>query len=114
MFELKYDGFRLFAANRRGRAELQSRNGTELADRFPEIATELLELPDMVIDGELVILDGEGRPQFDRLSKRSRRTRPVAINHGARMDPACLFAFDLLELDGEACDRARYSNARRC
>jgi bifunctional non-homologous end joining protein LigD len=101
IFELKYDGFRMLASNRGGRAELLSRNGTDFADRFPEIATELLELTDMIVDGELVILDREGRPQFDRLSKRSRRTRQVAIDHGARTDPACLFVFDLLELDGD-------------
>jgi ATP-dependent DNA ligase len=101
VFELKYDGFRMFAAHRRDRAELVSRNGTDFASRFQEIAGELLELPDVVVDGELVILDGEGRPQFDRLSRRARRSRPVAIEHGSRMDPAVLFVFDLLELDGE-------------
>jgi bifunctional non-homologous end joining protein LigD len=101
IFELKYDGFRMLAANRGGRAELVSRRGNDFAARFPEIATELLALPGVVLDCELVVLDAAGRPQFDRLSKRSRRTRRFLIDNAARADPACLFAFDILELGGE-------------
>jgi len=101
IFELKYDGFRTLAAHRGGRAELVNRRGNDFADRFPEISAELLELPNVVLDGELVILDAAGRPQFDRLSKRSRRTRRFSIDHAARADPACIFAFDILELDGK-------------
>jgi ATP-dependent DNA ligase len=54
-----------------------------------------------VLDGELVILDADGRPQFERLSRRSRLKRRISIEHGARTDPACFFAFDMLELEGE-------------
>jgi bifunctional non-homologous end joining protein LigD len=101
IFELKYDGFRMVAAHRGGGADLVSRRGTDFADRFPEIMTELLELPHVVLDGELVVLDAAGRPQFDRLVKRSRRTRRFLIDNAARSAPACLFAFDILELDGK-------------
>ena len=89
------------AAHRRGVAELVSRRGNDFADRFPEIAEELLELPDVVFDAELVILDAEGRRQFERLVSRSRRTRWISIQHGARMDAAVLFVFDIFELAGE-------------
>jgi bifunctional non-homologous end joining protein LigD len=104
IFELKYDGFRMLAAHRGGRAELVSRRGNHFADRFPEIATEMLKLPNVVLDAELVVLDPDGKPNFERLmqrSRRTRRTRRISIDHGARTDPAVLFAFDVLEFDGE-------------
>ena len=101
IFELKYDGFRMFASSRDSEIQLLSRRGNDFADRFPEIAIELLELPDVVLDGELVVLDVQGKPQFDRLSRRSRLSRDVSIKHGARTDPACLFVFDILEIAGD-------------
>jgi len=48
-----------------------------------------------------VILADNGVPHFERLVRRSRCTRRVSIDHGARTDPACLWVFDVLELDGE-------------
>jgi len=100
IFELKYDGFRMLAAHRNGRAELVSRRGNDFADRFPEISTQLLKLPTTVLDAELVILDHDGVPDFERLMRRSRLTRRISIDHGARANPACLWVFDVLELAG--------------
>src|SRR5688572_14341530 len=93
IFELKHDGFRVLAAHRKGRAELTSRRGNDFADRFPEIATALLQLPPVVLDSELVILKGDGRSDFERLWRRSRLKRATWIKHSARSAPACLFAF---------------------
>ncbi len=101
IFELKYDGIRMLAAHRDGAVELVSRRGTDFADRFPEVTAELLDLPELVLDGELVVMDSKGHPQFDRLSRRSRLKRPIEIERGARTDPACFFAFDVLEIAGE-------------
>ncbi len=61
IFELKYDGFRMLAASRDGNAELISRRGIDYTDRFPEIADDLSELPEAVLDAELVIVD-QGTP----------------------------------------------------
>jgi bifunctional non-homologous end joining protein LigD len=101
IFELKHDGFRMLAVNRPDRAELVSRRGNDFADRFPEIVDELIKLPDVILDCELVMVDAEGRSDFERLARRSRLRRAISIQHGARTAPACLFAFDLLELDGK-------------
>jgi ATP-dependent DNA ligase len=46
---------------------MQTRKGNELLGFFPEIAAELVKLPDMVIDGERVVLDDEGKPEFHQL-----------------------------------------------
>jgi bifunctional non-homologous end joining protein LigD len=58
-------------------------------------------LPDLVFDGELVVLDTEGRPQFDRLRRRCAMRNPLTMMQAARDDPAAIFAFDLLELRGK-------------
>jgi len=100
IFELKYDGFRILATKHGSSVALLSRRGTDFTDRFPEIATELAMLPDVVLDGELVSLDDGGRPQFEKLVRRSRLKRKISIDHGARTEPAALFVFDILELCG--------------
>jgi ATP-dependent DNA ligase len=52
-----------------------------------------------VLDGELVVLDDHGRPQFERLKARAAKRKPESIREGAAADPAVLFAFDLLSVD---------------
>jgi bifunctional non-homologous end joining protein LigD len=101
IFELKYDCFRMFASSRDSEPQLISCRGTDYTERFPEIAVELLQLPDVVLHGELVVLDDKRAPQFDRLTCRSRMTKPISIKHGSRTDPACLFVFDILEVAGD-------------
>ena len=101
IFELKYDGFRMLATHLGKHAELVSRRGTDFSDRFPEVIAELLALPDVVLDAELVMLDENGHPVFERLIRRSRLKKRISIEHGSRTDPAVLFAFDVLELKGK-------------
>jgi bifunctional non-homologous end joining protein LigD len=68
---------------------------------FPEIGACLAALPPLTLDGELVMLDNEGRPRFDPLQRRFRMKRSVNIAHAAKTEPAVLFAFDMLELCGK-------------
>jgi bifunctional non-homologous end joining protein LigD len=93
-------------------ASCRSPPGNDFADRFPEIATALLELPPIVIDCELVMQNPDGRSDFERLAKRSRLKRAMSIEHAARTTPACLYAFDLLDLKGKDV-RSRALTARK-
>jgi bifunctional non-homologous end joining protein LigD len=62
---------------------------------FPEVADALLTLPmGTALDGELVILDAEGRPQFERLARAWAATERTA-RMAARRSPAALMAFDI-------------------
>ena len=64
--------------------------------QFPEVVQALQAIDaDWVIDGELVVCDDYGRPQWDRLQKRSVFHRPDRVAIAAAADPACMFAFDL-------------------
>lgn len=58
LFEIKWDGQRGIATIKDGAVSLQSRTGkTDLTERFPWVVEELAELPNCVLDGELVTLD---------------------------------------------------------
>src|SRR5437762_10398261 len=75
--------------------------GNDLLPWFPEIAAELVELPDVVIDGELVMLDKEGKPEFHKLRGRCAIRDPLRIMAAAQARPAAIFAFDLLYWAGK-------------
>jgi bifunctional non-homologous end joining protein LigD len=100
LYELKYDGFRVLVMRKRDRVRLLSRRGKDLSKNFPEIIDGMSELPDVVLDGELVILDARGVPQFDRLRRRALLRRDIAIQNAALWEPAAIFVFDILSLSG--------------
>jgi bifunctional non-homologous end joining protein LigD len=52
------------------------------------------------MDGELVILDEQGRPSFQRLQNRARVSRAPDIRHAAVDNPATVYVFDLMALEG--------------
>lgn len=85
--EVKYDGFRALAALSGGQVALRSRNGIDLAGRFPSVvqAVRTLGADELVLDGEIVAR-GSRRSSFQDLQR----------SHGQ----ASYVAFDLLWLDG--------------
>ena len=101
IFELKYDGFRVLAIREGEKARLLSRRGNDLADCFPEIVACLRDLPHMVLDGELVVLDKQGKPDFERLRRRALIKKSLNVEHAARAEPAAVFAFDVLLCRGK-------------
>ncbi len=101
IFELKYDGFRALVERKDGAVRIFYRSGRGATEIFPEIAEAVTALPfDLVLDGEIVIVDGNGRPDFNALQRRGQRTRQIDVARAAAASPATFFAFDLLALDG--------------
>jgi bifunctional non-homologous end joining protein LigD len=98
VFELKYDGFRMLAAGGAGEARLFYKSGHDATRIFPELSQAVAGLPfrGLILDGEAVVLDAEGRPNFQRLQKRGLRVRLADVEHAAAASPATLFVFDLL------------------
>mgnify|MGYP003609229053 CR=1 FL=1 len=99
--EIKHDGARGLARVHDGQVLLQSRPGNNLTGRFPEVTAALSNLlPDRVIlDGEIVTLDADRRPDFQRLQRRLTLNRPSTLQQ--RAIPARYLIFDILHLDGE-------------
>jgi bifunctional non-homologous end joining protein LigD len=91
--EVKYDGYRMVCRIERGRARLISRNGKDWTNAFPSVAKDLATLPVKTawIDGEVVVLDAEGRTNFQALQN--------ALT-GAPARGLAFFAFDLIYCDG--------------
>ena len=98
VFELKYDGFRMVAAGGEGEARLFYKSGHDATRIFPELAAAVAALPfrGVILDGEAVVLDEQGHPDFQRLQRRGLRVRPADVQHAAAASPATLFVFDLL------------------
>ena len=65
-----------------------------------ERVAELHDFPDVVLEGELVVLDESGRPMFEQVRGRSMTTTRNSVMRAAATQPAALFAFDILWLDG--------------
>jgi len=102
VFELKYDGYRLLAERSGREPYLRSRAGHDLTLTFPEIARAVRGLPleGLVLDGEVVVHDGEGLPSFSRLQKRGRILNKADALRASVELPAIYYAFDLLALEG--------------
>jgi bifunctional non-homologous end joining protein LigD len=90
--EIKFDGYRVQLRVEDGEVALNTRKGLDWADKFPAIAKEAKDLPDAVIDGEIVAVDHKGLPDFSALQ--------AAIADGKTAN-LIYFAFDLLFVDGE-------------
>ena len=101
LFELKLDGYRLLASKSKGDVLLLTRNGNDYTSVFPEIARAVKALPfdECIIDGEVVVMDAQGRPNFSRLQKRGRLTSAIDIKRAAVELPATFFAFDLIAFE---------------
>jgi ATP-dependent DNA ligase len=97
-YEPKYDGFRALAFVDGSELFLQSRNGRPLARYFPELV-----FPEgrYVLDGELVIVDGDGAEEFDALQNRLHPAES-RVRMLAEETPARFRAFDLLARDDAA------------
>ena len=94
VYEVKHDGFRFICRRDGERVRVYSRNGRCWTDRVPLIAEALakLRVKSVTLDGDDVVCRSDGVTDFDRL-------RSAVGRLGSR--DAFLYAFDLLELDGE-------------
>jgi bifunctional non-homologous end joining protein LigD len=92
LFEIKWDGYRAITEKRKDQILLYSRNGLNFKSAYPIVADQLKTIEaDAVLDGEIVVLNDEGTPDFQYLQHYSEnRHRPIQY-----------YVFDLLELNGE-------------
>ncbi len=68
IFEVKWDGYRALAEIRNDTVSLYSRNGISFDKKFFPIAEALPKLRfDALLDGEIVVVDDQGRPDFQML-----------------------------------------------
>ena len=114
-YEPKLDGYRVIASVTGREVRLASRRGLDLTAFFPEIVAELAAQPatPMVLDGEIVALDADGRPSFNALQNRAQLKGAAEIAAAQRATPAVLVCFDLLHFAGLNLRGASYGERHR-
>ncbi|WP_411700722.1 non-homologous end-joining DNA ligase, partial [Conyzicola sp.] len=112
-FEMKWDGVRAIAEVRDGEVRLFSRNGVDISVSYPELGA-LVEAVDgnAVLDGEVVALDRNGRPDFSLLQGRMHLRKQADVEKAAKSIPAKFMVFDILERDGASLMRREYVDRR--
>jgi bifunctional non-homologous end joining protein LigD len=106
LHEIKFDGYRILAHLSGPRTRLLSRRGNDWTGRFTSIAAALARLPfaDTVIDGEIVVVDANGKSDFQALQNLMRR--------GHDEDTA-YYAFDLPYYRGRDITAWRLADRKR-
>jgi bifunctional non-homologous end joining protein LigD len=100
-YEVKWDGYRTLAFVEGGRVRLQSSNLHDVTAKYPELAAlaDGVGVRRAVLDGELVVLDDDGRPRFELIQRHERE--------------AALYVFDVLSIDDHDTIALPYGDRRR-
>lgn len=107
VFEVKWDGVRgTYVLDRRNNIQtLQARKGTSIKHRYPELIEAMgsaIQCENSVIlDGEIVVLDETGKPNFQRHQQRMNVDYSRDIERLSKEIPATCYVFDILYLDGK-------------
>jgi ATP-dependent DNA ligase len=81
---------------------LSSRHLTDMTFQFPEMSTLRLNARDAIIDSEIAVLDvdNQSKPSFQKTMQRFQASEQKVLQYSKAL-PACIFAFDILQLNGE-------------
>jgi bifunctional non-homologous end joining protein LigD len=114
-FEVSWGGARVLSYGEGGRVSLQGPDQADLTARFPELARigRALGSHEVVLDGEVVVLDEAGRPSPERLASRLEAESDSVARRLAAKAPAAYVIFDLLYLDGHPIMNRPYEERRR-
>ncbi len=94
LYEVKYDGYRILAIIENNNVKLITRNHLDITDKFNEIANSLKILSQgksMILDGEIVIFDKNGKSSFQELQNYIKKKNNESLSY---------MIFDLLSYDG--------------
>jgi bifunctional non-homologous end joining protein LigD len=113
-FEVKWDGIRTVVFADHGHSYLQGRNFSDFTPRYPEVRAlaPALGARRIVLDGEIVAFDEQGRPSFERLQSRMHLASDSAVRRRMRDIPVTYVIFDLLYLDGHSTLSLSYEQRR--
>jgi bifunctional non-homologous end joining protein LigD len=113
-FEMKWDGMRALLAIDGGSMSVTTRQGNDATARFPELhpLAETLGSIDAILDGEIVLLDEQGRPSFELLQPRMHVSSASVARRLAGEHPVVLMIFDVLWLDGHSTMELPYTDRR--
>ena len=97
LYEPKWDGFRVLAGIRDGSVRLVSRNGHSFTAVFGPVTDALRGFPvSILLDGEVIAINDQGRPDFEALQARLRPRNGKLPGH------PCFMIFDCLYVNGHS------------
>jgi bifunctional non-homologous end joining protein LigD len=113
-YEIKWDGVRAIAYCEPGHLRLESRNLREITTQYPEVGgiSRALGSETVILDGELVAFDEDGRPSFQRLQRRMHVASEAEVRRRAKDVPVTYVIFDLLYAGGKALFELPYEERR--
>jgi len=102
IFEVKWDGVRALNFIRNGAWTAYTRNENRCERQYPELQVipHYIDAEEAILDGEIVVLDGQGISHFELIQNRIHLQDANAIAKLGQKNPVHLFLFDLLYLDG--------------
>jgi DNA ligase 1 len=98
--QVKYDGFRSVMHYDHGKILLHTRHLTPCSKQFPEILNVKLNAKTAILDGEIICLDEQARPDWEKAMARFQASKEVNIQRLSNTSPSIFMAFDILYLDG--------------
>jgi bifunctional non-homologous end joining protein LigD len=117
VFEVKWDGVRAILFKNNNSIQIQSRNGNDITRLYPEIVSAAkLSLRDgksTIIDGEIVVLNEKGLPDFHTHQHRMHIQNPHEIMSLSVKNPSTYYVFDILYNENENLEGLGYLERRQ-
>jgi bifunctional non-homologous end joining protein LigD len=121
VFEIKWDGVRAILFLNKSNMkmpflELSSRTGNSIAHRYPEILESIGTITcnrSVVLDGEIVVLNKQGYPDFQSHQRRMNVENYSDISTLSHQIPATYYLFDILHLDGKSLQNLDFVERRK-
>jgi bifunctional non-homologous end joining protein LigD len=100
-FEVKWDGVRVLTYVEDGRMRLESRNLRDITGRYPELEglVDAVGERNLLLDGEVVAFDDQGKPSFGVLQSRMHVGNPIEVRRLMAETPVVYMIFDVLWVD---------------
>jgi bifunctional non-homologous end joining protein LigD len=104
IFEPKLDGYRALCQISPDKTELFSRRGINITQQFPELRLheKISKAKSCIIDGEIIVYNKRGVPDYNMLLGRSQLTQPDLIAEKSKKHPATYAVFDILSVNGKS------------
>jgi bifunctional non-homologous end joining protein LigD len=112
-YEVKWDGVRAVAYLAEGECHLVSRNDHDITVAYPELDPPgHLAKGKLVLDGEIVAFDEQGKPSFAALQPRMHLRDPARIARRRESNPVVYIVFDIMHRDGRDLTGLTYEDRR--
>jgi bifunctional non-homologous end joining protein LigD len=103
IYEPKLDGTRAVCYMDESGTRLINRRGNDITSRYPEFSyAGQVKAASLVLDGEVVVYDKNGNPDFHLLQRREQVAQKAVAEIRSKELPATYVVFDILEKEGKS------------